>query len=117
MKDHHRHEKENHDLMNDRKDEFVATLKARLDKWNAEIDELAAKARKAEAENREEYERGIRELQRKRDEASEKLDTIRDATGDAWLTLRDGADRIWNELGRTVQNAKDAFAKGLGGGS
>jgi uncharacterized coiled-coil DUF342 family protein len=51
------------------REQYFEKAKAQLDKWNARIDELQAKADGAEADARIEYEKQINELRGKRDEA------------------------------------------------
>ena len=70
------------------RDEFVAMLKAKLDGWNAEIDELEAKARQKKAQPDQRYAERVAALKQKRDEANDKLNEIQGATGDAWENLK-----------------------------
>lgn len=97
------------------RDEYVENLKTKLDRWNAEIDELDAKARKAKADASQDYRERMESLNRKREDARKKLEEIRDATGDAWATLREGAERTWAELAKTLRETKDAVTKSRAG--
>jgi uncharacterized coiled-coil DUF342 family protein len=93
--------------------EYVAKMKAKLDEWNAEIEELEARARKAGARAEKHYWDRIADLKNKRDGGRKKLDEIRDATDDAWETLQSGAEIMWSEMKSTLKQARDAFKGGL----
>jgi uncharacterized coiled-coil DUF342 family protein len=95
------------------KDEYVAKMKAKLDEWNAQLDELAAKARQVEAQMRPKYEAQIAELTRKRDAAREKLNDLAGATEDTWQTLQQGAEQVWDDFKGTLQKCQEAFVEGL----
>ena len=95
------------------RDEFVTRLKAKLDEWNAEIDELEAKAAQQKARADQRYAEQIVALKQKRDEAAEKLKEIQGATGDAWESLKSGAETLWDGLSHTLKESKAAFLEGL----
>lgn len=93
--------------------EYVEKLKARLDEWNAEIDLLETKARQAEASAERQYLDKVSELKRRREEAAHTLRQIQDASDEAWHKLKEGADRIWDNVSTTMQETKKAFFDGL----
>ena len=95
------------------RDEYVAKMKAKLDEWNAQIDELEAKTRRAKAQAAQKHQERIAELKRKRDEAQEKLEEIQGAGEDAWESLKSGAEQVWENITTTLQESKDAFFEGL----
>jgi len=55
-------------LMVDR-DAYVKKMQAKLDDWNAEIDQLSAKADAAQADAKLEYDKQIETLKKQREEA------------------------------------------------
>jgi uncharacterized coiled-coil DUF342 family protein len=95
------------------KDEYVAQMKAKLDQWSAEIDELEAKARKKRAQGTQSYNEQLSQLRTKKDEASEKLKEIQSATEDAWQSLQAGTETLWEDLKTTLKESKDAFVEGM----
>jgi len=95
------------------KRDYVGALQAKLDEWNAQIDELEARARRREA--RDEVKDRIEALKRDRDEAAAKLAHLRDAGEGAWDSLREGADQVWTKLKNTLTETKRAFEEGLRG--
>ena len=52
-----------------KRDEYVGKLKAQLDQWNTEVAKWEAKAQKAQAGARVEYEKQLKEVRRQRDQA------------------------------------------------
>ncbi|MEJ8566067.1 hypothetical protein [Elongatibacter sediminis] len=88
------------------------TRKAMMDKLDAKVELagarlnlLRAKARDAEADQRVKLNEKIRELESRRDDASDQLDRLKDASGDAWQDLRDGAEEAWQSLSSAVSDA------------
>lgn len=70
-------------------------MDARLKEWSAEIALLKAKADKAEAEAKIEYEKTIAILVAKHDSAKIKMLEIRASSEDAWESLKVSAEKIW----------------------
>lgn len=93
------------------RDEYVAQFKAKLDEWNAEIDELAAKTEKAKAQSRQKYISQLAALRQKRDEAAGKLTEIQTATGESWEAFKSGAEQVRKEIESTLQESKEAFQR------
>jgi hypothetical protein len=56
-----------------KKDDYVAKLKAQLDEWNAEVGKWEAKAKGAQADARVEYEKQLDAFRRQRDQAMEQM--------------------------------------------
>lgn len=94
-----------------KRDEFTARLQAKLDEWNAEIDELEANARKKQAQAKGDYHAGLADLKEKRDAAAEKLKDVQNASKDTWESLKIGAERTWDEMKQTFDNTKKALSE------
>lgn len=91
------------------RDAYMEKLKAQLDEWNAELDKLSARARKARAESRIEYESAIEELSRRRDQARQKLEELRAAGGDAWTDLKQGAEDVREAMNEALRKVRSRF--------
>jgi uncharacterized coiled-coil DUF342 family protein len=91
------------------KDAYVQKLHAKLDGWNAEIDKLKAKADKAEAESRLEYQKEIENLQERRREAEEKLTELGQAGDGVWEDLKSGVQSAWDSMEEAVKSARTRF--------
>lgn len=93
-----------------KRDEFVKQMQAKLDVWNAGIDELEAKARKRQAQSTHDYRARLAELKGKRDEAVGKLKEVQNPSEDAWESLKMGTERIWDDMKQTVQETRKVFS-------
>ncbi|QTP60598.1 hypothetical protein HNO53_18900 [Billgrantia antri] len=89
-----------------RRDEFVEQMKARLDEWNAEIEALAARARRAGAEAQTRYHDDIERLRRRRDETRRRLEELQYASEAAWDSLQQGLDDAWELMRKALRDAQ-----------
>jgi multidrug resistance efflux pump len=94
-----------------KRDEYVEKLKAQLDQWNTEVAKWEAKAQKAQAGARVEYEKQLKELRRQRDQALEQMKRVQAATGDAWVDLVRGADEAWAKMREALEKSRSHFNK------
>ena len=94
-----------------KRDEYVEKLKVQLDQWNTEVAKWEAKAHKAQAGARVEYEKQLNELRRQRDQALEQMKRVQAATGDAWVDLVRGADEAWAKMRESLEKARSHFNK------
>lgn len=90
-----------------KRDAYIASMKARLDGWSAELHRLEAKAEKAEANVADKYRRAIAELREKRDEAEARLEELRHASEDAWEELKDETEKTWTALKAALDVLRD----------
>lgn len=93
--------------------EILTKLKAGLDRWNAEIDELEEAVRQKKAQVDQEYAERIASLKQKRNEAKHKLREFKGVADDAGEGLQSGTKEIWGEIKNTLQESKEAFFEGL----
>ena len=92
-----------------KKEAYEKKLEAQLDEWNAKIDVLKAKAERAGAEAKVDYEETIEDLKQKRSAAKSKLQDLRQAGDDAWEDIKSGVEQAWDEFGNAVKQATDRF--------
>ncbi len=92
------------------REEWVERAKTRLDEWNAQLDELEAKARAAREERRAQYERLVSTLRRYRDDAREKLSEIQQGGDTAWAEAREGLQKSWTTLSDSFRDAIEEFS-------
>ncbi len=93
------------------REEFVAQMQAKIEEWNAAIDELQAKARKKQAQATQDYHAQLAELQNQRDEAAEMLKKAQKATEETWEDLKTKAERIWDEVQQGFQETKSILSE------
>lgn len=91
------------------KDEFVRSMHSRLDRWNAEIDALSARAAAAQTDARGEYEKQLESLRARRDEAREKLAQLEAASESAWGDMKAGVELAWDVVTEAVRSATTRF--------
>lgn len=91
------------------RNEYIRRMQSKLEKWNAEIDVLSAKADVAEAEARANYLKQIESLRNKRSDARQRLDELKSAGEGAWQDMKAGVESAWSALGDAVDSAKSRF--------
>lgn len=99
--------------MSDKKDAYVRTLKAKIDAWNAEIDQATARAEQAQADVKRGWLERIEELKGKRDEAAAKLESLREGGESAWDEIRDGLEDSFHVWKDSFAKARAAFGQGF----
>jgi septal ring factor EnvC (AmiA/AmiB activator) len=95
-----------------KKDAYVEKAKAQLDTWNAEIEELQTRARKADPDAKIKYEKQIDELRGKQKELGHRLAEIEKASDHAWEDLKQGLENSWEILKKSLTKAKTEFERG-----
>jgi hypothetical protein len=88
------------------KEEFRKIIEAQLGEWQTEFDELKVKAALAKADARDEIERRMADLQRRKQEVRLNLDDLRDKGGDAWQSMKEGLERATDELKKAFDEAR-----------
>jgi len=91
------------------KEEFLKTLHAKIDQWDAEIEKLSAKAAMVEAESKEEYYKQIADLKTKRSQIKEKLDEVQHSGEEAWEDVKAGLDLAFESMSEALKSASSRF--------
>jgi uncharacterized coiled-coil DUF342 family protein len=92
------------------RDEYVRKMQAKLEEWNTEIDELAARADKVKGDVRIEYNVQIEALKVKRADAIQKIEEFKQAGESAFADLKSGIDRALKTMGKAIDSAKSRFS-------
>jgi uncharacterized coiled-coil DUF342 family protein len=96
--------------MNDQSKElYQKKMEAKLDEWNARIDELKAKAQQADAEARIEIMDQVEALRQNRDSFREKLEALKETGGDAWKDIQTGLDNAYSQMKASIERAMGRF--------
>ena len=90
----------------DSRDAFIAKLKAQLDEWNAELDQMEARAREAQADQQIAYHEHIADIRRHRDDFQQRFAQIQQATGNAWEEMTKGVEDAWARMGQAFAHAR-----------
>ena len=80
------------------KDEYIESLASELKEWSAQIDLLAVKTENAAADVKVKYAEELDALRARQHAAAEKMKELEEASGDAWGTVKETADKVWNDL-------------------
>lgn len=82
----------------ERKKAYQDKFQARIREWEAKLEQLGARARRAEADLRLQLQDEESELRQRLDEAKARLSELKDASGDGWDEIRSGAERLWSDV-------------------
>ncbi len=88
---------------------YIEKMGAQLRLWDAQINELSAKADKKKADVKIGYYDLVNQLNKKRDSAQKKLKELQNAGEDGWENLRNGVDSSWKDLKDSVDKAVSKF--------
>ena len=89
-----------------KRDDYVDTLKAQLDQWNADIAKWEVRSHEVQAEARTEYDKRMETLRQQREQALYQLRLLQSAAGDAWLDLMKGTDAVMSSRYSTLSAAR-----------
>lgn len=93
------------------RDEYVAGLKTRLDRWNADAGKWEAQASVARADMKKQYAKQLETLRERREEALYNLNLVEKASATAWKDLARGADEAWDRMQEAIKAASSHFEK------
>lgn len=91
------------------RDAYIEKAKAQLDRWNAEIDKLEARARELSADGEIAYRDTLQDLHGKRDALEQQLEETRQSGEQAWTDLKVGLDAAWQNLSDAIAQAQSRF--------
>jgi multidrug resistance efflux pump len=86
---------------------YVDTIKAKIDEWSNNINDVEKQADKASADLNEEYKEQIVILKKQRNEALVKLKEVQNTTDSAWLEVKKGSEAAWGNISHAFGSAKD----------
>jgi len=95
--------------MKDKRKAYEEKLDAQIEEWNAQIALFKARADKAKAEAKIEYNKTIEALQHRQDDAKARLHELKAAGDEAWEDLKTGAEKAWDEVKTAFHNAASKF--------
>ena len=91
------------------KDECIESLASELKEWSAQIDILSAKADNLASQAKLKYVEELDVLRAKQHAAGEKMKELEDAGGNAWETVKETADKIWDDMRVGLADAASKF--------
>jgi len=91
------------------KEVYQQRVRAELDKLNAQINEMKAKADQSKADAKIHYTNIVEDLQTKRAAVEQKLDEMQSASEGAWQEIQVGVENAWNDLQSAFSGAVAKF--------
>lgn len=91
------------------KDAYRQKLSAQLKEWSAQINLFEAKLENLSADMRIQRAEELHALRDKQRTASEQLKELGRASADAWETVKETSDKIWDDLKSGVAEAQAKF--------
>jgi predicted nucleic acid-binding Zn-ribbon protein len=98
--------------MNEERNAFVQKLKAQLDGWNADINELETKADQAEVRAKIDYHKRIADLRARLKEVEGKIGELQQAGEGALENLKQGLENSWEILKASFTKTKSEYERG-----
>jgi uncharacterized coiled-coil DUF342 family protein len=92
-----------------RRDQFIESVKNKLDELNQEIDQLEQKAKKAGGDAEQKYREQLSDVRKKRDELKQKLTELRAASEAQFDKLKLEAEHAWKAFKNSVSYFKSHF--------
>jgi DNA anti-recombination protein RmuC len=92
------------------KEAYQRKVEAKLEEWDAQLDQLTAKVQQAKTDARSKLQGEIDSLKTQRTAMQDKLDELRNSSAAAWEDLKDGVEKAWGDiseaLGKVVTHFK-----------
>lgn len=95
----------------DQREAFMQDLGARVALLDRQLDELKARSARATADTRAEIERKLVDLQGRRDELSNRLTDLKQASSEAWTSSRNSTVKAFETLADGINEAAQQFAQ------
>jgi FtsZ-binding cell division protein ZapB len=95
--------------MNSKQQALIEKFNSKLDQAQARIDLLAAKAREADASGRLRLQQEMDNIREHKSALEKQADELKNASGQAWEDLKDGAEAGWKALAQAVDRAASRY--------
>ena len=78
------------------RDEYVASMKVKLDEWNTDIDAMEARSEQVKADVKADFQSQLASLRAQRDNGVSKLQELTSASDGAWDRVKLEAENLWD---------------------
>jgi hypothetical protein len=89
--------------------EYVAKMKAQLDKWNAQVVTWDSTAHSARRGAKTKLKKQVGILRSRLDDALFRLELVQGASADAWQDIKRGADEARKNMEQALEKARTHF--------
>jgi len=94
----------------DNKDTIIASIQEKLRDFDAKIDELARKSEGYKDDARAQADQALAALREQRTRLNAQLDSLKQASAEAWAELKAGFDAACTDLQKALENARSKFS-------
>ena len=84
---------------------FAQQLEAQIKEWEKQTGDFKAKVEKAEAQGRAEYEKNLKTLEKKTDQAAKMLSQVQQSNETAWKDMEASTTRAFEEIKKGWEEA------------
>lgn len=91
------------------KEAYQKKLETQFKVWDAKLDGLSAKAQKATADARINYENELESLRSKRAVALKTFEELGKRGENAWEDMKGGVEKVWDDTSKTIEKAAARF--------
>ncbi len=86
---------------------YEKKMRAQLDEWKAELAKIKAQTEGASADAQLTWKREMEELEREIEQGEQRLEELGEASGDAWESVKQGAESAWASLSSGFRKASE----------
>jgi TolA-binding protein len=98
-----------------KKEEYLRQMNAKLEELENKIKELQNKAESKTSglkeESKAKFNQSMEALNKEKQEAAEKLEELKSASGETWNDIKSGADSAMDQLSKTYEKVRSDFEK------
>ncbi len=88
---------------------YVEKMKDQLNDWQLDIDSLRARADSTAEPKRADYHERIAFLEKQKQETEKKLQGIDNADEGSWEALKEGYEKLREDMQKSIKNAQNTF--------
>ena len=88
---------------------YLEKIEANLAQYNAKLALMKAKVAETHADMKLEYLAQVEVLEKERDNFMVKYGHLKETNGQAWLDLKLGTEKAWNEMESSIEKATSRF--------
>lgn len=90
---------------------YIKKVEAKIDEWKAEARALRARAEGAGADAQLSAMRELEKVERQVEDAERRATELREASDDAWASIKEGFDEAWSALSEGLNEAGERLKR------
>ena len=97
------------DTGTNKKQAYQERVEAEIQQRRAELEQLAAKARKSKSEAQVGFDQAIEDLNRQLNEWEGRLGELKESGKESWETVKEGVEHSWEAFSDSLKKARDKW--------